>query len=118
MNKISCIPLHIYECKSYGNCSNGGISTRYDTVLIPHPHGFQEVDLDNPPENLCKVVERFLFGRYYYHVEPMARPEGIGWMDGGCIVDSSDSRWGEISEYPLRLHDRQETQQEYDLYSR
>lgn len=76
------------------------------------------MDLDNPPENLCKVVERFLFGRYYYHVEPMARPEGIGWMYGGCIVDTSDSRWGEISEYPLHLHDRQETQQEYETYSR
>lgn len=118
MNKILCIPLNIYECKSYGNCSNRGISTRYDTVLIPHPQGFHEVDLDNPPENLCKVVERFLFGRYYYHVEPMSRPKGVGWMYGGCIVDSSDSRWGEISEYPLHLHDRQETQQEYDMLSR
>lgn len=111
---IRCIPLNIY--KHNGDSSNNGISHRFTEILIEHPDGFIKVDTENPPENWCKVVERELFGRTYRHVEPVQAPEHLGWMYGGCIVDTSDSRGRDVlGSYPLHLHDRQETQEQYNL---
>lgn len=107
--KKYAIPLYIYDNKAYGNCSNNGISTRFNTVLLIHPEGFIEVDDENPPENLVKIVTRdFGFRGTFTHIEPVARPTGCGWMFGGALVYSSDSRFQEISHYALQLHDRQE----------
>jgi hypothetical protein len=45
-------------------------------------------------------------------------------MDGGCIVDTSDSRFSDAiialggHRGPVRLHDRYETQDLYDTLSR
>lgn len=104
--------LWIYK-SSLGDCSNDGISSRYDTVLLIHPKGEVEIDENNLPENLCKLVERNICGEVYKHIEPYAKTNGVGWMASGCIVDSSDSRFREISRYPLKLHDRTESKQKY-----
>ena len=116
---MRCILANIFKSE-LGDCSNGGISERHSEVLIEHPRGYIEVDEENPPENLCKIVTRnFGFGSYT-HIEPVAKPAGIGWMFGGTLVYSSDSRFKEATgiDYPLCLHDRQETAEEYELYSR
>lgn len=118
MRKAKALPIDIYESKSIGNCSNHGISERYNEILLLCEDGFVTVDLDDPPENLCKVVERFLFGETYKHVEPVAKPSGAGWMAGGCYVGSSDSRFNRISRYPLSLHDRCESWEMYERLSR
>lgn len=112
MKKAICV----YVYKHRGNdCSNGGISSRYNEVLLEHEDGWITFDENNPPESLCKIVKRNLFGKTYLHIEPVAKPEGIGWMSGGCIVYSCDSRYSELTDgYPLVLHDRQESQQVYD----
>lgn len=111
---VKCLPVDIYTSKDGVNCSNKGISTRFNQVLLIHDEGFISVDMDNPPENLCKAVEmRFPFG-VYTHVEPVKKPDGLGWMNGGCIVYTPDSRFGYT---PLMLFDRQETQEEYDRLS-
>ena len=112
---MKCIPAYIYKDRT-GDCSNGGISSEFSRVLIPHERGHIEVDENNPPANLCKVVKRNLFGTEYLHVEPVKKPpEGYtGYMYGGTIVDSSDSRFRDFSEYPLHLHDRTETWKEYN----
>jgi hypothetical protein len=43
----------------------------------------------------------------------------IGGMDGGNYLTRSDSRFSEITgvPYPVAIHDRYETQEEYDLLS-
>ena len=115
---VRAISVGIFEDKSIGNCSNGGISSRFDNVLIEHPRGWIEVDTENPPENFCKIVTRHLWGKDYMHIEPVAEPEHLGWMMGGCLCYSSDSRFHELTEYALALHDRQETQEHYDRLSR
>lgn len=116
---MRALSVDIYNW-SLGNCSNHGISERFKEVLVECPDGPIEIDDNNPPENLCKVVTRHLFGKDYKHVEPIARPNGVGWMHGGCIVDSSDSRWHELTgiSYPLHLHDRCESQKLYNELSR
>lgn len=98
------------------DCSNGGISSKFNEILLEHEEGWIEFDENNPPENLCKLVARRLFGNIYIHVEPVKNPEGLGWMSGGCVVNSCDSRYSEISSgYPLVLHDRQEGQELYNM---
>ena len=117
---MKALRVSIFEDKSIGNCSNNGISARHNEILLLHPYGNIEVDEKNPPENLCKVVERvFSFGTYK-HIEPVAKtkPGNVGWMAGGSICHSSDARFREYSDYPLMLHDRQETTEEYEFLSR
>ena len=115
---MKALPLSIYEDKRIGNCSNNGISSRYTEVLLICEEGFIDIDEDNPPENLVKMVTRHLFGKDYKHIEPVARSNGVGWMSGGSLVYSCDSRFRRMSDYPLSFHDRQESQEIYDRLSR
>lgn len=110
---MKALPISVYRTARLGDCSNGGISSKYDTLLLIHDEGFINVDPENPPENAVKLVTRFLFGREYKHIEPLASPQHLGWMAGGNIAHTSDSRFP--SDYPLTIHDRQETQEQYDL---
>ena len=113
---MKVLPIEIYKHK--GDCSNGGISSRFNEVLLICEEGYLEVDENNPPENLVKLVVRHLFGKEYKHIEPVAAPKGVGWMSGGTIVYSCDSRFRRMSEYPLSFHDRCESQELYDALSR
>lgn len=116
---VKALPVYIFKNEG-SDCSNGGISSRYNEILVECPDGFVEVDLDNPPPNFCVIVKRMLWGEKHYYVRPYAEPSGVGWMYGGCIVDSSDSRWHRATEidYPLHLHDMTESQELYDMLSR
>ena len=112
---MKAINLYIYKSR-HGDSSNGGISSRYSEVLIECEDGYIEVDENNIPENFCKVVKRHFGGETYLHIEPYKDTDKgcVGWMAGGCFCFSSDSRFTRISQYPLSLHDRQETQELYD----
>lgn len=116
---VNALSVEIYRSK-FGDSSNHGISSRYSEILVECPDGNMKVDLDYPPENFCVVEKRILWGEKHYYVRPYAKADGVGWMYGGCIVDSSDARWSKITEcsYPLHLHDRTESQELYDALSR
>ena len=110
---VNCLPCEIYKYKG-GDCSNNGISSRYNEILLICDNGFVVVDDNDPPENLCKVVtKKYSFGTFT-HVEPVARPNGAGWMMGGCLVYTPDSRFG--SE-PLKLFDCCESSRDSYLFS-
>ena len=118
MRKARALPVDIYKNKGR-DFSNNGLSSKYNEILLLNGKGHIEVDLDNPPENLCVYKEEILFGdSVYSYIEPYAeKKEGsVGYMDGGCICDTSDSRFP--CPHPVRLHDRQETVAEYEMYSR
>lgn len=112
---MKALPVYIYKHKGE-DYSNDGISSRYNEVLLICEEGW--VDVKGDEENLCKVVTRELFGKEYKHVEPVNGKYGTGFMAGGCYVGSCDSRFSRISEYPLALHDRCETWEQYDMMSR
>ena len=114
---MKALPVDIYKFNGE-DCSNGGISSRFESILLICDDGFIDVDENDLPENLCKVVKRNLFGRDHYHVEPVAEPPKghTSYMYGGCIVNTSDSRFR--FDYPLKLHDRTETWEQYDRLSR
>lgn len=114
---MKCISVYVYK-SSLGDCTNGGLSSRNKTILLEHPRGNYDVDEQNPPDNLCKVVTRELWGSEYKHIEPYAKATGVGWMHGGNIAGCSDSRFSELSQYALDIHDRTESQEMYDILSR
>lgn len=114
---MKALPISVYKTDRLGDCTNGGITSRYDTLLLICEDGFISVDEDNPPENLVKIVtRRYAGGKEYKHIEPYALTDSgcVGWMAGGNLAYSSDSRFRRMSEYPLSVHDRQETQAQYD----
>jgi hypothetical protein len=117
--KIRALELHIFSNPLFRGCSNGGITERFETVLVEHPRGNTTIDTDNPPFNLCRVVTRNIGGREYKHIEPCTPTSKgcVGYMAGGSFASSSDSRFSEISNYPLSIHDRQETQEQYEQLS-
>lgn len=112
-NIVQGLRVYVYRNKSIGDCTNGGISSRYDTLILVGKgvEGPEIVDLDDPPENAAKLVRRFLpwLGPDpFMHIEPL---DGKWYMAGGNIAYTSDSRFP--SPYPLQIHDRTESTEEY-----
>lgn len=115
---MKALPITVLRSPLYDGCSNGGITERFDSLLLVCEDGFIDIDETNPPENLVKIVTRnFGFGEYK-HIEPVAAPDSgsVGWMSGGAVAYSCDSRFSRMSQYPLCVHDRQETQAQYNSY--
>ena len=112
---MKALRVDIYKHKGE-TFANGGISERFDTVLVICNEG--NVEVEGTEENLCKIVTRNLFGREYKHVEPVNGKYGAGFMAGGSFVASCDSRFHRIAgDYPLALHDRCETWEENEMLS-
>lgn len=115
---MKALPVYVLAHRSFEDCSNNGVSKNFDTLLLIHEEGFISIDEDNIPDNLVKVVTRNLSDGEYKHIEPYKKATKVGYMFGGNYASTSDSRFSEISKYPLAIHDRQETQEEYDTLSR
>ena len=113
---MRALPIEVYRSNRFADCTNGGITSRYDSLLLVCDEGFIEVDENNPPENLVVMVTRDFGFTVYKHIEPYAKTDRgcVGWMAGGNLAHTSDSRFSRMSQYPLSVHDRQETQEQYD----
>lgn len=115
MKKIGLL-CGILQNKNIGNCSNGGISSKYDSVVLI------DADVDAPFEPsedspAVKITRRLIGGLEYIYAEPVERcPAGhVGYMAGGCYIITSDRRFP--FDYPIPLHDRTETIEQYDQLS-
>ncbi|MEG1894671.1 MAG: hypothetical protein RR162_00425 [Oscillospiraceae bacterium] len=115
---MRALGIYVYRNKLFSGCSNGGIAEKYDELLLICDEGNVEIDENNLPENLVKMVSRKLCGGEYKHIEPFAPAEHLGWMSGGSVAGCSDGRFCRMSQYPLSVHDRQETQEQYNRLSR
>ena len=116
---LKAIPVDVYR-HGGSDCTNGGISSRFSSLLVACDDGWIPVDEDNLPANLCKLVKRHLFGRDIYHIEPYKEPNGVGWMAGGNFAHTSDSRFDRAigGMYgAVAIHDRCESQELYDMLS-
>lgn len=111
---MKALIINVYKNASGYDCTNNGISSKYQSLLLVCDEGNIEIDENNLPENLVKIVVGY---KGMLHVEPVARPSGVGWMAGGNIANTCDSRFRRLSPYPLSIHDRQETQEEYNSYN-
>ena len=106
-----CVEVFVSQ---FGSCSNGGISARCVEVILVGD-GMPEISESSLERPAVKLVRRNLPSKLrggeraeYIHAEPVdgPDPERAGWMFGGTCIYTSDSRFP--SEYPIKLHDRQE----------
>jgi len=117
----------IYGSKDGHDCSNGGISSQVFHVTIIEDNGQllpEDCQVFTPSDDApaVRIVRRTIRGDEYVHIEPIKPVESgkIGYMYGGAIIDCCDSRFSELMghAYPVHLHDRSETQEQYNMLSR
>lgn len=113
---MKALRIHVYR-DNLGDCTNEGISSKYNDLLLICENGYIEIDENNLPENLVEVVEGFK-GYKYLRPYKKADKDKTGYMMGGNYAGSSDSRFCQINQYPLPIHDRQETWEQYDMLTR
>lgn len=100
------ITVEIYKRGSVSPLNS--ISSRFDRVALACATGpLEEPEIAGIP--LIKLVQRQVVGREYVHAEPEGDTRHA--MYGGCILDTSDSRFHEATGilYPIKLHDRYES---------
>ena len=105
---MKVINVNVYSNKKYRQCAAGGVSERFEELLIPHERG--PFDANGDEENLCKVVHRKLFGGDVYHIQPINGIDG-NFTFGGSYAGSSDARFSELvgGQYgAIAVHDRKE----------
>lgn len=112
------IQVHIFR-SDLGDCTNKGVTSPeraqgktfvvFDEALPQGNWSLEECQ--NDPRFVCLKIVRRWVGQpnEYLHLEPMRPPGGGNSMAGGNYVGSSDSRFRELSRYPLPVHDRFET---------
>lgn len=116
MSEMRYLPVSVY--RSGTDCTNGGVSAETDTIYVKCPRG--NYSREDVPVHLRFVAEQR--GPEYWAVKPEVphqhgeRLEGsmIGPMAGGNIAYTTDSRLRPT----FHIHDRFETQEQYDLLSR
>lgn len=121
--KIKALPVSVYRTGKM-DCTNGGVSSRFNELLVACPDGHITIDTDaGIPDNFCMAERREVFGIFGGSMEPHMRivpatvdgsgnvkPRSGWWMNGGNIAGTSDSRFRNLTgvDYPLYIHDRQE----------
>lgn len=104
--------LTVYTLRSdLGDCTNGGISAKHNKFTIT---GNNIPEVFEPTEDAPELRLVYRPNLDYYHAEPAEdlNPHCVGWMAGGNFIYTSDSRF---FGYPIPIHDRQETQAQYNL---
>jgi hypothetical protein len=103
----------------HGDSSNGGLSSKCGRAVMVGkgiPEIFEATD-DCPA---VEIVERIVCGKPYLTAYPVkAAPQHQTlYMFGGCFIWSCDGRFRDIAEYPVPLHDRSETWEQYETLSK
>ena len=100
--------MNIYK-PSYGDCSNQGISSKFNDVLIWS--GFDP----EAPDNAVVVIEDVIMGTPRIRAVP-ANKEKTWTMFGGCFIYTCN---GVVpySGVAIKLHDRIETQKQTEELS-
>jgi len=108
------IELTVTVLRNDTDCTNGGVSSRTRRVILIGE--FDEI----PEDPILPVLRVKRRGKYVY-CEPIDEvlKDHVGWMMGGNFVFTSDSRFRElVNGYPIAVHDRSETWEDYRLLSR
>jgi hypothetical protein len=118
------LTAYVYR-SSLGDCSNGGVSGRCNTVVVTNIEGPSKPSKDSPGVSLESGPLNTVVARPN---EGCGDDRLIGPMFGGCYIATSDSRFGQkVTELlgsgrhfygAVALHDRYETQADYDALSR
>ena len=98
-----------------GDCTNGGASSRHKSIIVIEESDIEEAMKSNMDlDKVFVLVRRELWGENHWYLRQLIEPKGkIGPMMGGNYAEVS-----EVSQHLLPIHDRYETQEEYDVLSR
>ena len=103
--KVKALRINVYR-SDIGDCTLGGISSKFNDLYILCDEGSDMIDEDDP--RLLRVVNRTIFGELRPYLEPVngKDPEKAMWFEGGNFGYASDSRFPFGFALPIR--DRQE----------
>ena len=107
--------VSVYKTNRLSDCTNGGLTSKFDQFILTG-EGIKGPFEPSERTPELKLVRRNIYGKEYIHAEPVDRPDSgnVGYMAGGNFIYTSDSRF---PTYPVSVHDRQETQSQYDQLS-
>ena len=102
------------------DCTNGGITSKHSMLTMfyncEREDALKECELKNINPNECLLlVKREIFGGRSWYAEPLVKGKGLQ-MFGGNFVYTSDSSFPKEyhSHRPIPVHDRYESQEEYN----
>ena len=114
--------VEVYRTKALGDCTNGGVSSRHNTMTLFWECSREEATdycsangID--PDGCLMLVKREMWGEQHDYAAPLAHQPGRwGPMFGGNFIYTSDSRLadatGTMVTVPIKVHDRYETREE------
>jgi len=118
---IRCLSVDVFRSAAdLGDCTNGGISSRFRSLLVACPDGPEEIDASvSIPLNFCRIRKRYICGRDVYDIRPAAVDEygdivdrgGHWYMMGGNFAYTCDSRLAAMAgglHTAIPVHDRRE----------
>lgn len=110
--------INVLRNSSFGDCSNNGVSARYNSLqMITESEMF---GFTGDKKNVVVKIDRILWGKVMPVLVPLEvyneyKTSKLPIMFGGNFGYTSDSRFG--FDYPLPIHDRVETLDEYEALS-
>lgn len=118
MEELKGTTARVLRDGSKYDSTNNGISSKFDELIVIGEDVPKRYKGNEDNSNVLKIVKRTLFGSEYLHAEPVNKPAGVvGPMFGGNFIDVTGSMYGDVSKYPIAIHDRFETVKEYETYS-
>ena len=121
------LSVYVYRHKAWGDCTNDGVSSRHNTMTLfwecKREEAIAYCEENGMDTDACLWLNvRYFWGEDHSAAEPLVKPHGMcGPMMGGNFVYSCDSRLykqnGQKCGYPIPVHDRFETQDEYESFS-
>jgi hypothetical protein len=114
--------LHVYVYRNdLGDSTNGGITSNVKSILLCTSKEEAVEEMKKGVPALYLENRNLSHGMYKTAYPGTSKPNGhVGYMAGGNFVYTSDSRFSEYfgTSYPIPVHDRSETQEEYNILSR
>ena len=129
LNTILYIYKHVPYIKEGYDPTNGGLSSRLDTITV-FPEDATDENIKawcdkhgKHIEDAARIVKNESWGQKHLHIEPVIKPKGmIGPIFGGNFAYTSNGIWanmtGEKTCKPVPIHDRFETEEQYNALSR
>lgn len=110
--------VSVLRSASY-DCTNGGITSRADSLkLFSEEWTDEEIadwcDREGFERDKCVRVER---RNGYICAQIVFKTCGLLYMFGGSFIDGDSSFHEDINRYPIPVHDRAETPEEYEAMS-
>jgi hypothetical protein len=125
------LPVYVYRDSALGDCTNGGVSSKFTRLVVMNVEGpFSPTDdtapvlLERNAGNSVRIVPAKLDAAGDW--VPLKPENTAGPMMGGNYAATSDSRFGQAIRKILghdfygavAIHDRFETWEQYDRLSR